>query len=69
MAIRNGNFFPKPMETLNNEKDFPSVVLGTDSSDSKMGGACPVSGSVWSFSSENPRPATRAQGPGLAPGT
>lgn len=44
LAIRNGNFF-KAHGKFNNEKEiFLVLYLAQDSSDSKMGGACLVSG-------------------------
>lgn len=68
LAIRNGNFF-KAHGKSNNEKEiFLVVYLAQDSSDSKMGGACLVSGGGSSFSSKKPGPAAKPQGQGPVPG-
>lgn len=67
LATRNGNFF-KAHGKSNNEKEiFLVFCLAQDSSDSKMGGACLVSGGRSSFSSEQPGPAARPQGQGPVP--
>lgn len=68
LAIRNGNFF-KAHGKSNNEKEiFLVLYLAQDSNDSKMGGACLVSGGGRPFLQNSLGPAAKPQGQGPVPG-
>lgn len=59
--------FQSPWKIKQWKRDFPDVVLGSDSKDSKTGSACLAPGGRSCLSSEQPRPDAKPHGQGSVP--